>query len=241
MYKTLFYWIRYAKCYIFMALNLKSFKKSKECNDREKFNKLFIKSSNLVSEIFYKSAKIDLDIIGQDKVNLDETYLIISNHLGIVDITTVMKSFPNFVTFVSKVELSKLPIFTEWLRTAGCIFIDRNDTRSSIIELNKGIEVLKSGISMCVFPEGKRNNTGQIEEFKKGSFKLALKSGVKILPMVLHGTRGIYEDNNNRIGDGKVKVRILDPIDIHSLNSDELKNLHVIVRERMNEVYKQLK
>ncbi len=59
--------------------------------------------------------------------------------------------------------------------------------------------------------------------------------------MVLYGTREIYEDNNNMIRDGNVKVRILDPIDIHSLDSDELRNLHVIVRDRMNEVYKQLK
>ena len=127
------------------------------------------------------------------------------------------------------------------MRTAGSIFIDRNNNRSSIIELNRGIEVLKSGTSMCVFPEGKRNNTGRIEEFKKVVLNLLFKSGVKILPMVLYGTREIYEDNNNMIRDGNVKVRILDPIDIHSLDSDELRNLHVIVRDRMNEVYKRLK
>jgi len=241
LYKTLFYWTAYVKYYIFMTLNLRSFKKSKKYNDSEKFTKLFTKSCKLFSEIFYKSAKIDFDIIGQDKINLNETYLVVSNHLGIADIATVIKSFPKPICFVSKIELSRVPIFSEWLRTAGSIFIDRNNNRSSIIELNRGIEVLKSGTSMCVFPEGKRNNTGRIEEFKKGSFKLAFKSGVKILPMVLYGTREIYEDNNNMIRDGNVKVRILDPIDIHSLDSDELRNLHVIVRDRMNEVYKQLK
>lgn len=241
MYKTLRYWMNFAKFYIYISVNLKAFKKAKKNNDREEFTKLFKKSYDLFADVFCKSVNIDFDITGQEKVDLDETYLIVANHLGLADIATVIKAFPKITSFVSKIELSNVMAFSEWMRVAGSIFINRDDARASIIELNKGIEGLKSGISMCVFPEGKRNDTGQIEEFKKGSFKLALKSGVKILPMVLYGTRDVYENNNNRIRDGKIKVRILDPIDLKTLSSEEIKNLHVIVHDRMNDVYKQLK
>lgn len=235
------YWSRMAKLILYMASNLKSLKKAKESGNTKRFEKLFMKSCELYADAIFKSAKIDFEVIGQDKVNADDTYLIVANHSGMVDIASVTRAFPKCTCFVSKIELSNVIVFSEWMRTMGSIFIDRNDSRASIVEMNKAIESLKNGMSMCVFPEGTRNNTGQIEEFKKGSFKLAFKSGVKILPMVLWGTRSVYEDNNNKLRDGSIKVKILDPIDVSILTSYDMKNLHNIVRDKMNEVYKNFK
>ena len=77
-------------------------------------------------------------------------------------------------------------------------------------------------------------------EFKKGSFKLALKSNAKILPIALSGTRSVYEDNSNRITKGSVRVCFLDPIDINELTKEEIKNIHILVREKINDKYKTL-
>lgn len=224
--------------FIYISLNLKKFKKAKENCDKDKFYSLFNKAQKLFIDVVFKSAKIDFEVIGQDKVKKEDTYLVIANHSSIMDIVTIYNAFPKYLCFVSKIELSNVIVFSEWMRVMGSVFIDRNDSRSSIKEFAKATETLKKGMSMCIFPEGTRNDTGSIEEFKKGSFKLALKSGVKILPLVLHGTRSIYENNGNKLGDGKIKATFLDPIDISSLDSDEVKNIHNIVRDKMNEVYK---
>ena len=173
-------------------------------------------------------------------MNFDETYLIVSNHSSIVDIAAIIRSFPKYFVFIAKKELSNIPIFGKWFQVGGCIFLDRENIRESVEILNRGIETLKSGISMCIFPEGTRSITGEVGEFKKGSFRLALKSKVKILPVVLSGTRSVYEDNNNKITKGDVTVAFLDPIDIKNLSSEECSNLHKTVRNLIDEKYKEL-
>lgn len=238
MFKTLIYWILMAKFFLYMFFNLNRLKEAKKNNDFDKFEKLAYTSYKFYCDAIFKSSSSKFEVIGDEKIDLNETYLVVSNHLSIVDIASVIRAFPKNVVFVSKKELSNVVVFSEWMRVLGCIFMDRQNARASIEELNKGIEVLKNGTSMCVFPEGTRSTTGEIGEFKKGSFKLALKSGAKILPMVLVGTRSVYEDNQNKIGKGDIKVIFLDPIDINKLSSDEVKDIHNIVRNKINDSYK---
>lgn len=227
-----------AKFFLYMFFNLNRLKEAKKNNDFDKFEKFSYGSYKLYCDAIFKSSKSKFEVIGSEKIDLNETYLVVSNHLSIVDIVSVIRAFPKNVVFVSKKELSNVVVFSEWMRVLGCIFMDRQNARASIEELNKGIEVLKNGTSMCVFPEGTRSTTGEIGEFKKGSFKLALKSGAKILPIVLVGTRSVYEDNQNKIGKGDIKVIFLDPIDINKLSSDEVKDIHNIVRNKINDSYK---
>lgn len=227
-----------ARFFLYMAFNLKKLKKFKSENNLKGFNDLFEKANKFYCDATFKSSKTEFEVIGREKIDLNETYLLVSNHLSIVDIVSIVKAFPKNVVFVSKKELSNVIFFSDWLRTVGCIFMDRQNVRNSIEELNKGIEVLKSGTSMCIFPEGTRSISGEIGEFKKGSFKLALKSKVKILPVVLVGTRSVYEDNNNKIRKGNIKVIFLDPIDINQLSSDELKDINITVRNKIEDTYK---
>ena len=241
MSKTIVYWYLNAKMYMYLFLNYKKFKKAKEEKNVEAFNKYLTKSYKLYSDTIFKSSKSDLIIEGTDKINLDDTYLVTSNHLGIADIAAIVKAFPKIINFVGKKEISGIPIFSDWMRISGCVFMDRSNVRESISQVNEGIKVLKSGMSMCVYPEGTRSVTGEIGEFKKGSFRLAIKSGAKILPTVLVGTRSVYEDNKNRIKKGKIRVVFLDPIDIKDLSDEELNNIHNIVRDRIEKVYKSLK
>ena len=228
------------KFYIYMAFNLRRLKKYKKDSNRDKFMKLAEKADKYYADSIFNSSKTSFEVIGQEKIDIDQTYLLVSIHLGMADIASILKAFPKHVAFVSKKELSKVPILSEWMRTSGSVFIDRENTRDSIEKLNNAIENLKSGICMCVYPEGTRSKTGEMGEFKKGSFKLALKSNAKILPIALSGTRSVYEDNSNRITKGSVRVCFLDPIDINELTKEEIKNIHILVREKINDKYKTL-
>lgn len=240
MNKTLVYWILNVKMYMYLFFNFKRFKKSKENKDMVTFNKYLKESYGKYADTIFKSSKSELIVEGVEKIDLNETYLVTPNHLGIADIAAVIKAFPKTIQFVGKKEISTIPIFSDWMRVSGCVFMDRENVRESIAQVNEGIKVLKSGMSMCVYPEGTRSVTGKIGEFKKGSFRFAIKSGAKILPTVLIGTRSVYEDNNNKIKKGKIKVIFLDPIDIKTLSDEEINNIHNIVRDRVNEVYESL-
>lgn len=237
MFKTLVYWIFMARFFLFMFLNFKRLERFKNNNDREKFNKLFHKGNSIYCDAVFKSSKSNFEVIGREKIDLNETYLLVSNHLSIVDIASVVKAFPKEVVFAAKKELSNIILFSKWLKLIGCIFLDRENARNAIKEINRGIEVLKNGTSMCVFPEGTRGDGKTIGDFKKGSFKLALKSNVKILPTVLVGTRNVYEDNNRRMRKGDIKVIFLDPLDPSKMSNDEIGNLNIDVRKMIEETY----
>lgn len=238
MRKTIIYWILITKLYVYMIFNFKKLEKAKKDNDTKKYDKISTKACNLYEDAIFNSTKSNFEVMGTEKIDLNETYLVVANHLGITDIASILKAFPKYIAFVSKKELSNIFLFSKWMRITGSIFMDRESIRASIPEVNVGIENLKNGISMCIFPEGTRSITKEIGEFKKGSFRLALKSGVKILPTVLVGTRSAYEDNGNKFCKGDIKVVFLDPIDINKLNSDEVDNLHVIIRNKIEETYK---
>lgn len=227
------------KFFAYMAFNLKKFKSFKENEDIENFHRLGHNAFKYYSDAIFKSSKCDFKILGEENVDFNETYLIVSNHSSIVDIAAIINSFPKYFVFIAKKELSRIPIFGKWFQIGGCVFLDRENIRESVEILNRGIEILKSGISMCIFPEGTRSTTGEIGEFKKGSFRLALKSKVKILPVALSGTRSVYEDNNRKITKGDITVAFLDPIDTKSLSPEECSNIHNIIRDLIDKKCKE--
>lgn len=238
MFRTLIHWILTAKLGIYLVINYGRFKRFYKNKDWENFYKIAKKSYRLYCDTIFKSSNMNFEVLGLENINMDETYLMVSNHLGLADIAAIVKAFPKYFNFVCKKEIANVIVLSNWMRMCGCIFLDRESARNSIPEINRGVENLKNGISMCIFPEGTRSTTGEIGEFKKGSFKMSLKSGAKILPTVLVGTRSVYEDNNKKIAKGNVKVIFLEPIDVKKLNSEEINDLNSIVRDRINEVYR---
>ena len=122
---------------------------------------------------------------------------------------------------------------------AQCIFLDRSSPKEALKSFNEAIQFIKNGKSVCVFPEGTRTYDGQVGEFKKGSFKLALEPKVKILPVTIKGTYEIMNKKKFYIRRGRnIKLIIGKPIDIKELNKDELKEINSKVR---NEIINNLK
>lgn len=68
------------------------------------------------------------------------------------------------------------------MRNLYCLFLDRNDTREGLKTILEGIDYIKKGISIVIFPEGTTSHTLDLLPFKEGSFKFAEKTGCKIIP-----------------------------------------------------------
>jgi 1-acyl-sn-glycerol-3-phosphate acyltransferase len=169
-----------------------------------------------------------LKIEGVEKVP-DAPVLYVANHESYFDIVAMMFATPHFTPLVSKVELLKVPMLAFWMKKMGCLFMDRSNMRQSLKVILAGIELLKSGESLVIFPEGTRSKSNKVHEFKKGSLKLATKAKVPIVPVTLVNTAQVYEV------DGKVhavdaKVIFHDPIDSTTLSKEEQGELHDTVR-----------
>ena len=76
------------------------------------------------------------------------------------------------------------------------VFIKRGETREGLKAIKEGAEKLKNGYSLIIFPEGTRSHCSDMADFKPGSFKLATKAGVPIVPVTINGSYHMFEDRD---------------------------------------------
>ena len=71
---------------------------------------------------------------------------------------------PGFVGFVAKKEMEKIPLLRSWMKNVNCLFLDRKDIKAGLKTILEGIEKVKNGISVWIFPEGTRNRNKDLKE-----------------------------------------------------------------------------
>ena len=182
-----------------------------------------------------KRAGIRVDVRGRE--NLPEgTCVFIANHQGYFDIPALIAAVERPVGYIAKKEMLRHKYISYWMKRIHCVFIDRDNVKESVKAINQGVEYLKSGFNMAIFPEGTRSKGGPVGEFKKGSMKLATKSGVNLVPVAINGTYKAREANKfNAIKPADVTVTICKPIVLSELAKEEQSNLVEIVREAIVE------
>lgn len=172
---------------------------------------------------------VKLTVIGEDNVPMDEPVLYIGNHRSFFDVVVTYARCPGLTGYIAKDGVNKVPIFRIWMKRLHCIFLKRDDMKEGLKVILKAIEYVKSGISICIFPEGTRNkdrdNPTSLLPFKEGSFKIAIKTGCKIVPMALIGTADILENHFPWIHSTDIKLIYGEPIDVSALDKDQQKHV----------------
>lgn len=166
-----------------------------------------------------------------DKIHKGTSYIIISNHQSHYDIIALVTTLGIQYRWIIKKEILKLPIFGYALYASRNIFIDRSNTASAIESINKGFERLPKGVSVMVFAEGTRSPDGQIHEFKKGGFVMAVQRKIPILPVTVNGSRRVMRKGNFSLRPGKIQIVIGDSIDTSGYTIDTIQNLIDRTRE----------
>lgn len=172
---------------------------------------------------------VKLTVIGEENVPRDEPVLYIGNHRSFFDVVVTYARCPGLTGYIAKDGVNKVPIFRIWMKRLHCIFLKRDDMKEGLKVILKAIEYVKSGISICIFPEGTRNkdrdNPTSLLPFKEGSFKIASKTGCKIVPMALIGTADILENHFPWIHSTEIKLIYGEPIDVSALDKDQQKHV----------------
>ena len=177
-----------------------------------------------------KSTGGKVEVVGLENIP-EQNVLYVSNHQGYGDIPVILGYLPKGKGVVAKIEMSKAPIMSKWMSRMGCLFLDRSSMRQSMQTILDGIEMLKNGKTLVIFPEGTRSKGNEIGEFKKGSLQLAVKSGVPVVPVTMDGTYKMYEANDNKVKPSTIKVIVHEPIYMENLTPEDKKNLAEIVKE----------
>ncbi len=161
-------------------------------------------------------------VIGHENVPKDEAVLYICNHLSFFDIIITYTLVPGQTCYISKKE-NRVPVLAQYMKNIHCLFLDRKDIKQGMKVILTAIDYVKNGISVCIFPEGTRSRTGELLPFKEGSFKIASKSGCKIIPVAISGSSAIFEDHFPLLKKGEVIVEYGKPFTIKELSPEDQK------------------
>ena len=185
---------------------------------------------------------VKVTVKGRENILKDEAAMYVGNHRGIFD-TLVSYSLMYRVTgFVAKKEIEKVPLLNIWMRYLYCLFLDRKNMKEGLKTILTGIDYLKSGTSIVIFPEGTRNKIiDGVLPFHAGSFKLAEKSGCKIIPMVQNNTAAVLEDHLPFFKKTHTVLEFGKPIDVASMDREQKKTLAKDVQDLIEKMYEENK
>lgn len=172
-------------------------------------------------------------VIGFENVPKDQPVLYVGNHQSFFDILLTYSRCPGLTGYVAKDGMEKIPLLSTWMKRLYCLFLNRSDIKEGLKTILTGIEQVKKGISICIFPEGTRNRQpdGPMLPFKEGSMKIAEKSGCLIVPMAITGSANIFENQFPKIRPAKVILEYGKPINIKELSKEEKKFLGAYTRD----------
>jgi 1-acyl-sn-glycerol-3-phosphate acyltransferase len=165
-----------------------------------------------------------LSVLGRPKVEGLEyiprsgPMILASNHLAVADSFYLPLVVSRRITFLAKSEyFTGTGIkgwFQRWFYTvAGQVPIDRSDADSAQAALTTAARVLDEGKLLGMYPEGTRSPDGRLYKGKTGLARLALESGVPVIPVAMIGTDVVNPPGSKMWRFGRVTVKLGKPMD----------------------------
>lgn len=177
-------------------------------------------------------------IRGLENVPKDTAVLYAANHRSFYDIILTYPLSCRPTGYVAKIETAKIPLLSSWMRLLNCLFLDRKDIRQGMKTILAGVEKAKAGISIFIFPEGTRNRIPDtFLPFHEGSFKIAEKAGVPIVPVTINNSGAVFEDHFPKIKRATVVIEYGEPIYLNTLSKEERKGVGAKVQKIIQETY----
>ena len=163
---------------------------------------------------------IKYKVVGKNNIPKNPS-IILSNHQSAWETLAFQIIFPPQV-WVLKKELLKIPFFGWGLAMTNPIAIDRGSTFASLKQiLRQGIEKLKDGWFIVMFPEGTRISPDEKRSYQIGGAWVAHKTGALVVP-VAHNAGFLWKKNSFIKRPGKITVSIGEPINPNGLSPEQL-------------------
>ncbi len=188
--------------------------------------------------LILKISGAEVTVKGRENIP-EGAVLYVGNHQSYFDILVGYTTVPDLTGFVAKKEMEKIPLLSDWMRLVNCLFLDRKDIKAGLKTILAGIEKVKGGVSMWIFPEGTRNEAEDLSElmpFKEGSLKIAEKSGCPVIPVAITGTADLFERQFPSLVPGKVTIEYGKPIYLKELPAEQRKRSGAYTRECIMEM-----
>jgi 1-acyl-sn-glycerol-3-phosphate acyltransferase len=198
---------------------------------RRYWGKLLILVTGLNGKTYYEEA-----------LDSKATFIFTPNHYSYLDILTVNTLMPFYFNFMAKQELAKIPLFKIFFKDLD-IPVNRKNRVEAAKSYNKGIERLKNGVSLLIFPEGGiTTDEPSLSKFKLGAFKMAIETKTPIVPISLPDnydrlpSRGLLNGGSP----GKMRMFVHKPIHTNTMTEKDAPQLAQTVYEILDQKLKEL-
>ena len=184
-------------------------------------------------------ARVRLTAEGVERLPKGTAYVLAPNHLSYMDTPALLSTIPVEFRFLAKEPLFKIWFLGWHLHKAGHVSVPLDDPRGALKTLSKAAQAMQeNGLSLLVFPEGGRSNTGELQEFQEGAAYLAIKAQAPVVPVALIGTRAVLPMHGKKFTAGPVKVIFGEPIPTTGMTIKDRADLTETVRQRIVEMLK---
>jgi 1-acyl-sn-glycerol-3-phosphate acyltransferase len=171
---------------------------------------------------------VEVTVHGAEHLAAGGPFVLTPNHQSHLDILALLGFLPGRTRFAAKRELWRHPIVGGVLDTLDMVPIDRDSPEVAIAALGRADGAAGS---LVVFPEGTRSRDGQLREFKKGAFVLAIRAGLPVVPVICRGTRRLMPRGSRlTVVPGPVEIIVEQPIPTAGLSYDDRDALAAQVR-----------
>jgi 1-acyl-sn-glycerol-3-phosphate acyltransferase len=166
------------------------------------------------------------NVEGLEHVPQSGPAILASNHLAVIDSFYLPLVVRRRITFLAKAEYftgrGLKGWFKRWFFTAvGQVPIDRTDADSAQAALKTAERLLSRGKLLGMYPEGTRSPDGRLYKGKTGLARLALETGVPVIPVAMIGTNEVNPLGKKMLRFGRVTVRFGKPMDFSRFNGLE--------------------
>ena len=223
--------------YLIFSIPVLSYLKNLEKKDPKAAAKKSLDLVRWILGIVRDLAGITYEVRGLEHIPSDRAVLYVGNHRSYFDIVMGYTTVPAPTGFIAKKEMIGIPLLSQWMVQMNCLFLDRSNIKEGLKTILTGIEKVKGGISMWIFPEGTRNKTeDEMLPFKAGSLKLSEKTGCPIVPMAITNSADILENHFPKVKPTHVILQYGTPIYLDQLSADDRKHLAAYTQNTVHEL-----
>ncbi|AGM25968.1 1-acyl-sn-glycerol-3-phosphate acyltransferase [Spiroplasma syrphidicola EA-1] len=159
----------------------------------------------------------DIKLIVHNRDNwIDKGCLMVANHQSNID-PGILFSLNDFsktapCAFIAKLELQNDKTFKRFLTLIDVLFLDRKNPRQALEVMQEANELIRIPRTMVIFPEGTRSHSEEMGEFQAGSFKIAQKAHVPIIPVSIVNSYRVLNKKAKKRGRKYVHIVFHKPI-----------------------------
>ena len=187
--------------------------------------------ARLWARLIMTTSLVRVRVSGLEHVDTQATYVYCANHQSYLDTTLLFGYLPVKFRIMAKASLFRIPFLGWHLKRAGHMPIARDNVRRAARSLLEAAEHIRAGTPVVVFPEGGRSIPGPLQEFRAGTFLLAIRAGVPAVPVAIVGTRAALAPHSWHIHPARVEMIIHPPIPTEGMRTKDSERLAQQVRD----------